>query len=125
MDYRASKAWHHSHKLALEVHELVREVVPTDTVANDLAVKMRQASAMAPQQIKDSVDKELAWEKLACYLAARQALEELHEHLKYALKLKYIEKKFFKQLEKMAATAYRELGRLVESTEHSTAQTTE
>ena len=123
MDYRASKAWHYSHQLALEVHELVREVVVTDKVAQELAVKLKRASAAAPTHIKTSLQKELQREKLACYKASRSALEETHRYLKHSLKLNYIDKKFFKKLEKMATNAYHELGSLIDSTEKSIAQT--
>lgn len=119
MKYKVSKAWHFSHKLALEVHELVREVVETDTVANELAIKMRKTSAAAPLALKTSIQKELMREKLECYRASRRALEELHEHLQHSLRLDYIEKKLFKKLERLAVKAHYELSGLIRNTEKS------
>jgi len=122
MEYRASKAWHFSHELATEIHELVADVVETDKVAVELARRMRRASAEAPAYIRASLRKELHHEKLACYMAARNSLEDVHRHLKYSLKLNYIDKDYFKKLEKKAESAYRELGGIIESTEKTIAK---
>jgi four helix bundle protein len=119
MKYRASKAWHFSHELALEVHELVREVVETDRVAAELAVKMRKSSARAPLALKASARKELMHEKLQCYQMSRKALEELHSHLLQARELQYVEKKLFKKMERLAIKAHHELTGLIENTEQS------
>lgn len=122
MKYKVSKAWHFSHKLALEVHELVREVVETDTVANELAKKMRKASATAPLALKQSLQNELLHQKLEYYHVSRQALEEVHQHLEHARQLQYVERKLFKKMERLAVKAHYELTGLIHTTEKSIAK---
>ena len=113
MKYKASKAWHYSHELANHVHELVREVEPTDKVAQRLAVKLRELSAGAPHHLTQSLEHELEAEKLACYTAAQAALEDLHRHLRVALNLRYIEREFFDRLERLSNIAHDELRVLI------------
>jgi four helix bundle protein len=122
MKYKESKAWHFSHELALQVHELVREVVETDSVAMELAVKLRKSSATVPTALKVSVRKELVHEKLHYYQISRHSLEELHSYLEHARELNYIEKKLFKKLERLAIRAHNELSGLIKSADKALAK---
>jgi len=109
MSYRVSKAWHVSHELAHELHELVREVVPTDQVAIELAQHLRRASSAAPHHLEISIKKELQREKQLCYREAQFALKEVYTYLAKAHELAYIDKQLFDKLTDLTAIAHDEL----------------
>jgi len=112
MHYKASKAWHFSHQLALQLREVLSEVDTSDDVAVQMAARLKRASTKAPNVLAGSVEKQLEREKLKCYRAAKAALEDVHWHLRLALRLQYIDKELFGELEKLLVTAHRELSGL-------------
>ena len=85
--YRVSKAWHISHLLAAEIHELVLALPESE---RELAGQLRQASVAAYHSLAMSVGKELQKEKLKHYGVARDAAIELQGHLLSAREKKHI-----------------------------------
>ena len=111
--YKTSKAWHIGHKLAIEVHHLVRRL-PEDDEFN-LAVHLRRTSSAAPLKIAESVERSLENEKLACYKVAREAMIELQELLSLARDLHYIEQQVFDELASQAVATHNLLSGLIRS----------
>ncbi len=80
--YKASKAWHFGHELAVDIHKLASRL-PKDDGFN-LGAKMRRYSRQAPKKIAESVERILNEEKVECYKLARASIEDLQEHLSLA-----------------------------------------
>jgi four helix bundle protein len=115
--YKASKAWHVGHDLAIEVHRLAQQLPANDEF--NLAVHLRRTSSAAPLKIAKSVEHALEHEKLACYQGAREAVIELQELLSLARDLHYIEQGVFDELAAKAVTAHNLLSNLIRSLTNS------
>ncbi len=115
MEYKASKAWHFAHQLALAIREIIDEVDASDEIAVTMASRLKRNSTKAPNALVRSIEKELKVERMKCYRMAKVALEDVRWHLRLALRLKYIDEQLFQNLEKLAVTAHHELNDLIES----------
>jgi four helix bundle protein len=111
--YKASKAWHFGHDLAIEAHRLARQLPENDEF--NLAVHLRRTSSTAPLKIAESLERSLEHEKLACYKQAREAVVELQELLSLARDLHYIEQRAFEELAAKAITTHNLLSNLIRS----------
>jgi four helix bundle protein len=111
--YKASKAWHVGHDLAINVHRLARRLPVNDEF--NLAVHLRRTSSAAPLRIAESVKRTPEHEKLACYKQAREAVIELQELLSLARDLHYIEQQAFEELANKAITTHNLLSGLIRS----------
>jgi four helix bundle protein len=109
--YKASKAWHVGHDLAIAVYGLAQRLPDNDEF--NLAEHLRRTSAAASSRIAESIERQLEHEKLACYKLAREAVVELQEHLSLARDLQYIEQQVFEELAGKAITAHNLLSGLI------------
>jgi four helix bundle protein len=115
--YKASKAWHFGHSLALEVHQAAKQLPKDDTF--HLSTHMRRTSSRTPLLIAKSIEHTLEHDKLACYEAARQAAIDLQEYLMLAHDVQYIERQAFQQMASKAITVQRLLTELIRSTKQT------
>ena len=112
--YKASKAWHFGHSLALDVHEVAKQLPQADKF--HLAEALREVSVIAPAKIAESIERKLRQEKLECYTVARDAVNQLQVHLSLARDLRYIEQNVYEELSQKAIVAYQLLSSLIRST---------
>ncbi|MDB5170757.1 MAG: hypothetical protein JWO35_451 [Candidatus Saccharibacteria bacterium] len=115
--YKASKAWHISHNLATDVHELARGIPHSDHY--NLNAQLRRASATVPTSIAESVEHALHHKKLECYHLARDAVVELQEQLQLARDRSYVDQQTFEDLAGRAISTYHVLTSLIRSTKQS------
>ncbi len=118
MDYKASKAWHMGHDLAADIRRLVKDI-PVDQEI-DLAARIHHLAAMTSQQIAESVECNLAHEKIKAYRTARAACKALQEHLSVARDLHYIDNQVYEHLAAKAIMIYRLLTNLIQSGKQTT-----
>lgn len=111
--YKASKAWHFGHDLAIDVHALSKQLPKNDEF--DLARHLCRTSASAPLKIAESIERSLERDRLACYKLAREAVIELQEQLSLARDLHYIEQEAFDGLAAKAITTQNLLSGLIRS----------
>jgi four helix bundle protein len=112
--YKTSKAWHFGHRLAYDVHQLAKNLPESDVFG--LAEALRRVSVIAPTKIAESVNYKLHEDKVSCYLAAREATNQLQVHLSLARDLRYIEQELYEELSERAIVAYKLLSAVIRST---------
>jgi four helix bundle protein len=109
--YKASKAWHLSHTLAIDVYQLAVRLYQLGQI--DLASGIHESSKSVPHHIADAHKKGNENTKEQHLHEAREALTELNSHLAFLQELRHIDEQTRSEFSRRAEEVYHVLGELM------------
>lgn len=117
--YKASKAWHLGHTLAIDVYQLAVNLYQLGQT--DLAKAIHESSRSVPHHIADAHRDKTEAQKQEHFQAARDALSELDAHLLFLQELQHIDEQTRSALSARAEEVHRILGSMMLTPQPATA----
>lgn len=109
--YKASKAWHLGHTLAIDVYQLAVNLYQLGQT--DLAKAIHESSRSVPHHIADAHRDTTEHQKQQHLQDARTALTELNSHLLFLQELRHIDEQTRSALSSRAEEVHRILGSMI------------